>query len=103
MCACASATLVQPIIYHAFTYSPCIPVIPSHYSHCRKKACTNLPGCKGNKRKDKGEPYCKKKSCNLTLRTSHLPAAEDDLSIYWRLARPELVRKWKALGMDPVS
>jgi hypothetical protein len=69
----------------------------------RKKACTNLPGCKGRKRKDKSEPYCKKRNCNLTLRTGHLPAAEDDLSIYWRLARPELVRKWKALGKDPVS
>ena len=28
-----------------------------------QKVCTNLPGCKGKKRKDKSEPYCKKKSC----------------------------------------
>jgi hypothetical protein len=39
-------------------------------------------------------PY--KKSCNLTQHTGHLPAAKDDLSIYWRLARPELAHKWKS-------
>ena len=44
-----------------------------------------------------------KKSCNLTRHTGHLPAAKDNLSIYWRLARPELLRKWKAHGKDPVS
>ena len=61
-----------------------------------KKACSNLPGCKGKKRKNKSEPYCKKKSCNLTQHKGQLPAAKDDLSIYWRLARPELVRKWQS-------
>ena len=39
---------------------------------------------------------CKKKSCNLTQHKDQLPAAKDDLSIYWRLARPELVRKWQS-------
>ena len=82
---------------------------PECFATTTKKACSNLAECTGKNTKDL--PYCKnkteknkKKGCSL--RKGHLPAEENDLSIYWRLARPELLRKWKASekGKDnPVS
>ena len=60
------------------------------------KACSNKDHPEGSKKRC-GD------SCNV--RTGHLIPAKDDLSIYWRLARPELLRKWKASkgGKMPVS
>jgi hypothetical protein len=52
-----------------------------------KRACS---------KKDHPEGCTKKCGKNCDLRTGHLLPAKDDLSIYWRLARPELLRKWAA-------